>query len=366
MARVEKELDVAAVELRLVGAKPAERGVGEAAARVLAEADAVEAAARTAKDAAADSSAPQAPEVDEPFDGDLGALAGSLVGALCLGEEERVERILRAIPPEDGEIVAVESFRRALIDLLNRHDSAQPLESLESVATVTAAALGAENALKALEIASEDEAVEKKIGCDALRTNEGDALADAITCVSLDLVQQMRDERDRGRAASSILQPLDARVTDPPPDPVGRFPQLRATIAAEARLKASPGDDAQMRHLPFVKKDGARWVLTATHEAPIEPTLEDPTGGWGAKVPLSTGACARCALPLREIRWSGDVEGGRSALGGLVTFPCGHTMHECCAVEDACVECAASSAKPLHSPAYTLSQAINAELQQLT
>ena len=83
-------------------------------------------------------------------------------------------------------------------------------------------------------------------------------------------------------------------------------------------------------------------------------------------MPLSTGACARCALPLREIRWSGDVEGGRSALGGLVTFPCGHTMHECCAVEDACVECAASSAKPLHSPAYTLSQAINAELQQLT
>ena len=366
LSRVEKELDVAAVELRLVGAKPAERNVGEAAARVLAEADAVEAAARTAKDAAADSSAPEASEVDEPFDGDLGALAGSLVGALCLGEEERVERILRAIPPEDGEIVAVESFRRALIDLLNRHDSAQPLESLESVATVTAAALGAENALKALEIASEDEAVEKKIGCDALRTNEGDALADAITCVSLDLVQQMRDERDRGRAASSILQPLDARVTDPPPDPVGRFPQLRATIAAEASLKASPGDDAQMRRLPFVKKDGARWVLTATHEAPIEPTLEDPTGGWGAKVPLSTAACARCALPLREIRWSGDVEGGRSALGGLVTFPCGHTMHECCAVEDACVECAASSAKPLHSPAYTLSQAINAELQQLT
>ena len=366
LARVEKELDVAAVELRLVGAKPAERNVGEAAARVFAEADAVEAAARTAKDAAADASAPQAPEVDEPFDGDLGALAGSLMGALCLGEEERVERILRAIPPEDGEIVAVESFRRALIDLLNRHDSAQPLESLESVATVTAAALGAENALKALEIASEDEAVEKKIGCDALRTNEGDALADAITCVSLDLVQQMRDERDRGRAASSILQPLDARVTDPPPDPVGRFPQLRATIAAETRLKASPGDDAQMRRLPFVKKDGGRWVLTVTHEAPIEPTLEDPTGGWGAKVPLSTGACARCALPLREIRWSGDVEGGRSALGGLVTFPCGHTMHECCAVEDACVECAASSAKPLHSPAYTLSQAINAELQQLT
>ena len=121
-----------------------------------------------------------------------------------------------------------------------------------------------------------------------------------------------------------------------------------------------------MRRLQLVKKDGARWVLTATHEAPIEPTLEDPTGGWGAKVPLSTGACARCALPLREIRWSGDVEGGRSALGGLVTFPCGHTMHECCAVEDACVECAASSAKPLHSPAYTLSQAINAELQQLT
>ena len=365
LALVERELDVAVVELRLVGAEPAERRVGEAAARVFAEADAAEAAARTTKGTIVEPADDKAPKsVDEPFDGDLGALAGSLVGALSLGEEERVERILRAIPPEDGEIVAVESFRRALVDLLSRPDSAQPLESLESVTTVVAAALGAENALKALEVAVEDEAIEKKIGCDALETFAGNVFADAITCVTLDLVAAVGDERDRGRAASRILRPLEARVSDPPPSPVGRFPQLRAAIAAEASLKASPGDDAAMRRLPFVKKERGRWELAVTHTKPIEPTLEDPTGGWGVRVPLSTACCARCALPLREIRWSGDA--GRSSLGRLVTFPCGHTLHECCAIEDACVECAASNAKPLRSPAFiTLSAAINAELESL-
>ena len=365
LALVERELDVAVVELRLVGAEPAERRVGEAAARVFAEADAAEAAARTTKGTIVEPADDKAPKsVDEPFDGDLGALAGSLVGALSLGEEERVERILRAIPPEDGEVVAVESFRRALVDLLSRPDSAQPLESLESVTTVVAAALGAENALKALEVAVEDEAIVKKIGCDALETFAGNVFADAITCVTLDLVAAVGDERDRGRAASRILRPLEARVSDPPPSPVGRFPQLRAAIAAEASLKASPGDDAAMRRLPFVKKERGRWELAVTHTKPIEPTLEDPTGGWGVRVPLSTACCARCALPLREIRWSGDA--GRSSLGRLVTFPCGHTLHECCAIEDACVECAASNAKPLRSPAFiTLSAAINAELESL-
>lgn len=365
LASVERELDVAVVELGLVGAEPAERRVGEAAARVVAEAEAAEAAARTAKGTIVETADDKAPEsVDEPFDGDLGALAGSLVGALSLGEEERVERILRAIPPEDGEVVAVESFRRALVDLLSRPDSAQPLESLESVTTVVAAALGAENALKALEVAVEDEAIVKKIGCDALETFTGNVFADAITCVTLDLVAAVGDERDRGRAASRILRPLEARVSDPPPSPVGRFPQLRAAIAAEASLKASPGDDAAMRRLPFVKKERGRWELAVTHTKPIEPTLEDPTGGWGVRVPLSTACCARCALPLREIRWSGDT--GRSSLGRLVTFPCGHTLHECCAIEDACVECAASNAKPLRSPAFiTLSAAINAELESL-
>lgn len=366
LARVERELDVAVVELGLAGyIEPAERKVGEAAARVVAEADAAEAAARTTKGTIVEPADDKAQEsMDEPFDGDLGALAGSLVGALSLGEEERVERILRAIPPEDGDIVAVESFRRALVDLLGRPDSAQPLESLESVTTVVAAALGAENALKALEIAVEDEAIEKKIGCDALETFAGNVFADAITCVTLDLVAAVGDERDRGRAASRILRPLEARVSDPPPSPVGRFPQLRAAIAAEASLKASPGDDAAMRRLPFVKKERGRWELAVTHTKPIEPTLEDPTGGWGVRVPLSTACCARCALPLREIRWSGDA--GRSSLGRLVTFPCGHTLHECCAIEDACVECAASNAKPLRSPAFiTLSAAINAELESL-
>lgn len=366
LARVERELDVAVVELGLAGyIEPAERKVGEAAARVVAKADAAETAARTTKGTIVEPADDKAQEsMDEPFDGDLGALAGSLVGALSLGEEERVERILRAIPPEDGDIVAVESFRRALVDLLGRPDSAQPLESLESVTTVVAAALGAENALKALEIAVEDEAIEKKIGCDALETFAGNVFADAITCVTLDLVAAVGDERDRGRAASRILRPLEARVSDPPPSPVGRFPQLRAAIAAEASLKASPGDDAAMRRLPFVKKERGRWELAVTHTKPIEPTLEDPTGGWGVRVPLSTACCARCALPLREIRWSGDA--GRSSLGRLVTFPCGHTLHECCAIEDACVECAASNAKPLRSPAFiTLSAAINAELESL-
>lgn len=182
--------------------------------------------------------------------------------------------------------------------------------------------------------------------------------------MTLDLVAAVGDERDRGRAASRILRPLEARVSDPPPSPVGRFPQLRAAIAAEASLKASPGDDAAMRRLPFVKKERGRWELAVTHTKPIEPTLEDPTGGWGVRVPLSTACCARCSLPLREIRWSGDA--GRSSLGRLVTFPCGHTLHECCAIEDACVECAASNAKPLRSPAFiTLSAAINAELESL-
>ena len=94
LASVERELDVAVVELGLVGAEPAERRVGEAAARVVAEAEAAEAAARTAKGTIVETADDKAPEsVDEPFDGDLGALAGSLVGALSLGEE-RVERIL--------------------------------------------------------------------------------------------------------------------------------------------------------------------------------------------------------------------------------------------------------------------------------
>ena len=170
-----------------------------------------------------------------------------------------MERILRAIPPEDGEIVAVESFRRALVDLLSRPDSPRSRWNRSSPSPPSSQPHWARRALeKALEVAVEDEAIEKKIGCDALETFAGNVFADAITCVTLDLVAAVGDERDAAGRRPGSCDRWRRCVSDPPPGRLAGSPQLRAAIADEASLKASPGDDAAMRRLPFVKKERGR------------------------------------------------------------------------------------------------------------
>ena len=173
----------------------------------------------------------------------------------------------------------------------------------------------------------------------------GQAVARAVTSVSLDLGSFAVERLARERAAAQTLAPLERHLASPPPAAVGRFPQLRAVLCAESAFVKDPADTAPLRALPFVKQEkagtGEKFSLHGIPRAtPIAPFLEE-RGDWGAKVPFSKGRCPRCFLFLSDSRDSlpGLSAKSENAYGQLVTFPCGHTFHTKCVPEDACVEC---------------------------
>ena len=123
-----------------------------------------------------------------------------------------------------------------------------------------------------------------------------------------------------------------------------------------------------MRALPFARRSekSRGWTLATARRAPAKPRVEE-RGDWGIRVALSTVTCARCELPLREAHWGWGAE-ARDGRDGLVTYPCGHTYHSCCATEEACGKCASAARGALASPApggKRASVAVNAELRAL-
>ena len=176
----------------------------------------------------------------------------------------------------------------------------------------------------------------------------------------------------------AVLEPLDAHLWAPPPAALGRFPQLRAVLAAELAPVGEPRN-AALGALPFVTaRDGGTspgggedasphrmaslapdlggespYVLACDPWAgavPMAAFLEEP-GHWGVRLRLTGAAsgapvcCTRCQLPLVA-----PTQGANP----LAVFPCGHAYHEACIPERACLACLAARGGQLHAVDDTL------------
>ena len=295
--------------------------------------------------------------------------------------ERRRTETARALAPEAAEALATETIRLALVEIAEAAEvendvasasapgaSAYAANSLDAVVAAFAAApaVGAATVLRCLETACEDESIAALMTCEAVETPAGEAISDAVASAALHLVARRREDIRRESAAADALAPLAAHLAKPPPAPIGRFPQLRATVEAES-ARGEAREEA-MRALPFARRSekSRGWTLATARRAPAKPRVEE-RGDWGIRVALSTVTCARCELPLREAHWGWGAE-ERDGRDGLVTYPCGHTYHECCATEEACGKCASAARGALASPApggKRASVAVNAELRAL-
>ena len=295
--------------------------------------------------------------------------------------ERRRTETARALAPEAAEALATETIRLALVEIAEAAEvendvasasapgaSAYAANSLDAVVAAFAAApaVGAATVLRCLETACDDESIAALMTCEAVETPAGEAISDAVASAALHLVAWRREDIRRESAAADALAPLAAHLAKPPPAPIGRFPQLRATVEAES-ARGEAREEA-MRALPFVRRSekSRGWTLATARRAPAKPRVEE-RGDWGIRVALSTATCARCELPLREAHWGWGAE-ERDGRDGLVTYPCGHTYHECCATEEACGKCASAARGALASPApggKRASVAVNAELRAL-
>jgi len=270
---------------------------------------------------------------------ELRALAGDLLSGIRLGagrsEWDALEggrrqvAAMRALPVEAAKAVIVEATRRALAAIAAaaaaaaagtaaaaRAAKAAVLEdadaALQAVSAAAAAAIGPAAALRCLQVAAEDSDLKPLLSAEAAGTPEGAAMADAVTAASLDLVAAHGEAVGREAAAARALEPLDAHLWRPPPPPLGRFPQLRAIVQAEAQAADTTGSnaigsihnsnsggggcdsggggggggsDAALGRLPFVRRreqaggvdgdggDSGGWELAVAHDTPIEPIL---------------------------------------------------------------------------------------------
>lgn len=89
-------------------------------------------------------------------------------------------------------------------------------------------------------------------------------------------------------------------------------------------------------------RDDDAWALATKRDAPVRLGLLNHRGDWGARV----RSAAECGAPEEGFRGGTggffrcsrcDARGPSGAT--LVTFPCGHTFHDACAPEEACVAC---------------------------
>ena len=394
LARVEARLELACAELSLFAkdgdesAAPAEFGVFAAAA--VAERDKLfaEKTTRVLSSVASTEHTGDVPEIVDSGSTCVETRAEELVtggGARDALETEkngvaasrRRRATLAVLPAETAQLATTEAMRRLLRDIVSaaeeetlamkfalatpsktkdalalvrraRGKGAASLSKLESLADAAAAtaAVGAELALSCFERAiTVDDVLAGFTSASSMTSLAGQAVARAVTSVSLDLGSFAVERLARERAAAQTLAPLERHLASPPPAAVGRFPQLRAVLCAESTFVKDPADTAPLRALPFVKQEkagtGEKFSLHGIPRAtPIAPFLEE-RGDWGAKVPFSKGRCPRCFLFLSDSRDSlpGLSAKSENAYGQLVTFPCGHTFHTKCVPEDACVEC---------------------------
>jgi uncharacterized membrane protein YgcG len=276
-------------------------------------------------------------------------LAGMGLGVMrsewdALEAQRRRLEALRSLPCAAARAVVVEAIRMALAaaatDAATTAARDAALAALPAITAVAAASIGPASALRCLVIAAEDAALKPWLGAEASLTVPGEALADAVTAASLDLVAAHAEALGREQAGAKTLEPLDAHLWQPPPPSLGRFPQLRGLIEAEGGLHGGgggggngggggSGKDEAMWRLPFVRRTrggestheaaaggavtttdateggvsdagsgSTDWELASRHDTPVEPMLEE-RGEWGVRVPLATSGCSRCALPLR-------------------------------------------------------------------
>ena len=373
--------------------KDAPRRLGDAAARALEEEDARERAELDDSSASASVSASDVSACTFDFTSEAETRASAFRFLRGMGAdpsrserdareaERRRTETARALAPEAAEALATETIRLALVEIAEAAEvendvasasapgaSASAANSLDAVVAAFAAApaVGAATVLRCLETACEDESIAALMTCEAVETPAGEAISDAVASAALHLVARRREDIRRESAAADALAPLAAHLAKPPPAPIGRFPQLRATVEAES-ARGEAREEA-MRALPFARRSekSRGWTLATARRAPAKPRVEE-RGDWGIRVALSTVTCARCELPLREAHWGWGAE-ARDGRDGLVTYPCGHTYHECCATEEACGKCASAARGALASPApggKRASVAVNAELRAL-
>ena len=373
--------------------KDAPRRLGDAAARALEEEDARERAELDDSSASASVSASDVSACTFDFTSEAETRASALRFLRGMGAdpsrserdareaERRRTETARALAPEAAEALATETIRLALVEIAEAAEvendvasasapgaSASAANSLDAVVAAFAAApaVGAATVLRCLETACEDESIAALMTCEAVETPAGDSISDAVASAALHLVAWRREDIRRESAAADALAPLAAHLAKPPPAPIGRFPQLRATVEAES-ARGEAREEA-MRALPFARRSekSRGWTLATARRAPAKKRVEE-RGDWGIRVALSTATCVRCELPLREAHWGWGAE-ARDGRDGLVTYPCGHTYHECCATEEACGKCASAARGALASPApggKRASVAVNAELRAL-
>lgn len=242
-------------------------------------------------------------------------------------EETRALNFASATPSKvkDGDALV----RRA------RSKGASAKRALESICEACCATetVGADVALLCLEKATTgDPTLASLMSASSMASRVGEAFADAVVSLSLDLSSASVERLKRERAAAQTLVPLEQHLVSPPPAAIGKFPQLRAVLHAECAFAKDQGNDTALRALPFVRQENNKWRLAfeSQRSTPIAPFLEE-NGDWGALVEFDKGRCARCDLEVHHVVPSGSAQ--------LVTFPCGHTFHVTCVPEDACVEC---------------------------
>jgi hypothetical protein len=177
---------------------------------------------------------------------------------------------------------------------------------------------------------------------------------------------------DAEATSVAVLEPLDAHLWAPPHAALGRFPQLRAVLAAEM-APAGEARNAALGALPFLTaRDGedaasprrtgslasdlggeSPFILACdpwSGAVPMPAFLEEP-GHWGVRLRLTGAAsgapvcCPRCQLPLVA-----PSQGSTP----LAVFPCGHAYHEACIPERACLACLAARGGLLHAVDDTL------------
>ena len=177
---------------------------------------------------------------------------------------------------------------------------------------------------------------------------------------------------DAEATSVAVLEPLDAHLWAPPHAALGRFPQLRAVLAAEL-APAGEARNTALGTLPFLTaRDGedaasprragslasdlggeSPFILACdpwSGAVPMPAFLEEP-GHWGVRLRLTGAAsgapvcCLRCQLPLVA-----PSQGSTP----LAAFPCGHAYHEACIPERACLACLAARGGLLHAVDDTL------------